>query len=334
MKQYIYALIALLFMLIVGLPASAQPWRTGIEVLQSLRQGSVDLVLSNTIKETIEPTVFASQNAAMRYILQANLKSIANAQADLAKPVNLSVSGAQVSSTVGAFPTTSYVNVPVQRKLALTEAQQTLQRTLYEWGELQDRARQLGYIQDTYAVAMPDGSARLKINGRTSLISYQQQVTSPLPFILPDEVYTHAQAIKNLVDSYAGTEMVLLARYPEYAAAWFYLKENFLNSWEEFQATRFAYLKLYTPANGNWLGRREWISAHHEFGTRVTHNYNYASAELALDCAKLLKYMSIHENVFPQAIPSYERMLPSRGMNVEIGGVFRNILPQNPIFAH
>lgn len=324
MKQYIYALMALSLMCIAGIPACAQEWRAATRTLEMIRKGTADLVLSHTVKEAIEPAVFASRVQTLHQLITAQTKEVEAVAANLNKPIMLSEESALIRSTVGATPAVAYVSAAVQRKAQLTHAQERLHQLLYELGELQDRAHRLGYTQPTYALALSNGSARLKIDGHTSLVSFEETFAL-FPLLLPEEIRLNALAVKTLVDTYADMEHTLLSQQPDQAAAWFYLKENFLKSWEEFQAAQAAHAALYPPAPENLAGLHAQLLKYNENTIRINRNYSYTTAGLALDCAKLLKFVSIHENQFPQAIRDYQQVLKTLAPSSQTPRIFHNL---------
>lgn len=167
-----------------------------------IRKGTADLVLSHTVKEAIDPAVFASRVQTLHQLITAQTKEVEAVAANLNKPIMLSEESALIRSTVGATPAVAYVSAAVQRKAQLTHAQERLHQLLYELGELQDRAHRLGYTQPTYALALSNGSARLKIDGHTSLVSFEETFAL-FPLLLPEEIRLNALAVKTLVDTYA-----------------------------------------------------------------------------------------------------------------------------------
>ena len=317
MKLYIYSLIALLFMLLAGIPASAQLTKTTEATLKALRQGKEFVMLYNTAYHTADAALAAQTTASYRMYTQKHFNQWVMEQHNLA-----AIPFSDLSATPGES-----LDIRVKRSIVrqetlqrLQQAKQQLENTLYRWGKLQDETNSLCYPQ-LARLTSQNNTVTLSLNGHTALIQTRPGKTGQLT-LFPGDIQSHASTVNALLESYSLFPEVLTQDKPQQIAGWFYLKTNFTDAWKEFQATQEAYTALNVH-RGLFAGLQNRYARHTDDGKRIVQNYHYAAANLALHSAKILQFMSVHNDLFPQVIPSYKQIMQLNNTNFGISPSFQ-----------
>lgn len=319
MKQYIYALIALLLMLIAGLPSSAQFLnKTGDASLRAIRQGS-SAVLLTTPGQIIDKTFVKALSGKLREEWAVNSHQLQMAQSFLQNPNTTELFPLPTTKTQTST-LTARVREAINRQEDLSALQAKINKTLYRWGQVLDNNNSLGYTQLAGVKGIGPRTATLSINGQTALI----QDTPGHGFtIYPDEIHTNADVVDALIQTYANTPEILSQEKPENIAGWFYLRTNFVNALKEFQAAKEAYTTL-NDHRGLFATWQKYHARRTEKGLLILRNYNYAAANLALHSANILQFMSSHPNIFPNAMRSYKQIMQLHNKNSGTPTNFQN----------
>lgn len=321
------ALLAILSLLLWTFPASAQLTRTTEATLKALRQGKEVVMLCNTAYHTADAALAAQTAASYRMYTQKHFNQWVTEQHNLA---------AIPFSDLSAAPGES-LDIRVKRSILrqqtlqrLQQAKQQLESTLYRWGKLQDETNSLCYPQ-LASLTSQNNTVTLSLNGHTALIQTRPGKTGQL-ILLPEDIHSHASTVNALLEAYALFPEVLAQNKPQQMAGWFYLKNNFTNAWQEFQATQEAYKSLDVH-RGLLSGLQNRYARHTNDGKRIVQNYHYAAANLALHSAKILQFMSVHNDIFPQVIPSYKQIMRLNNTNFGISQSFQRFWSESLIPA-
>lgn len=313
------ALLAILSLLLWTFPASAQLTRTTEATLKALRQGQEVVLLANTTHPSVQISTLLQLSATYKKYVQLHLNQIENGQRLLT-----SLQSQQAAGTA-SLP----LDIRVKRTLAQQDALQQIQRAqheleeiLYRWGQMLDQGDALGYPNTIRLIGI-NNTAQLTINGQTAFVqatpSRRETVT-----LAPADILTQATTVRSLIQSYDLFPQVLAAENPTLSAGWFYLKTNFENAWEEFDAAQEAY-KLIPNTHGLFAQ----MGKHSPKNQLITRNYNYAAANLALHSANILRFMSVNPTVFPLALSSYQRIIQLDGQRETSSNTFHNFWNQS-----
>ena len=329
MKQYIYALLALLLMLIAGMPASAQfVQKVSKETLVGISNGTKAVTLLSPRRAADKTFVNALSRTCREEWAQTSLqlqmtKSLLQSGGTLAGNHSLNQEG----SLPGSSKVATALEQIVQHRENLSKLQKKSDQLLYRWGQLLDENNLLGYTQLASVKSFGTQAATLTLNGQTALI----QDTPGFGFtIFPEEIQVNADAINTLIETYANRPETLNQEEPENMAGWFYLRTNFTNSLQEFKAAQTAYATL-SNHQGLFANLQNRHSRRTENGIFILRNYNYAAANLALNSAKILQFVSTRPASFPNAIYIYKQIMQLHNIHSGTPTNFQNFWSESLI---
>lgn len=314
MKKF-FLLIALIPGLFV--PSHAQWKQTGEGLLKAIRQGEGAILLASRPAQTLDKSFIKGLSSSFRLEWRQTTSQLRVAQTQWEVNRNLTKS---LNLGVPAGATSDVVSQSLQRQEDLAKLQENLNQLLYRWGQLLDDTHSLGYTQLAHVNDHGPTTATLSINGQTALI---QDTPGRGLTIYPDEIKTNAEVIEALVKVHEHSPEILSQDKPENIAGWFYLQSNFTNSLKEFQAAQEAYNTL-GKRHGLFSGLQNRYARHTNAGLFILRNYNYAAANLALNSAKTLQFISTHQNLFPNAMTSYKQIMQLHNQNSGTPQNFQN----------
>ena len=295
-----------LSLVVIAIPATAQV-SPSAQFLRSLRAGEETVLLSQTARVT-NPSLQNALRKSYRTNWSIVDRELKTAQEQLWQQKSLSLNNSSSASSSGL---TDNADLIVQNQLQVTRLKQHLNGILYHWGEALDRAHLLGYPLKTEVNSQGTQAATLSLNGRTVLI---QDTPGKETTVYPEEIYTNATTVKALMEAYDHLPEIVSQQNPENIAGWVYLRTNFSNALEEFEAAKEAFTSLQ-KRHGLFAGVQNYHARHTEKGITIVRNYNYAAANLSLYSAKMLQFISAHKDIFPRAIESYKQIMQLHNEN-------------------
>lgn len=297
----------------------AQAGRAGEGALQAIRKGTAAVALNPRAlpRAVTAHARLAEQSAVFRTQYAQAAQAAEQAAKNMAKPVELSYGKKPV-----VIGTPSAGTAPVaRRKVALTAAKRQQEEVMYNWGEALDKANALGY-RTAPLITVEDETVLLTINRNTAVIR-SGQANGSETVITPVEIGVNALTLKSAAEVFTPDMLAaVFAEDPAQAAGFFYLHENFKNSLAQFQAASDAFNMLPT-------GRfKSWLRGNAKQTQLVHSNYDRSAANLAVDTAYLLKFMSMHTEVFSSALESYGKIMRLHNANAHTPSVFQNFWNQ------
>lgn len=301
----------------MALPVSAQKWKAGEGALKAIRGGIGVVRLTPAVPSAAQTTAARqAATAAARSQYQMAQRTFEQARKNLSAPVTLPKTPQRIE--IGGN-NSKRIGEMTRRSLAVTAAKRQTEETLYEWGKALEQEHQTALAPKTF---LENNQIIFTVNGNKAVIGTPEDAAGQT-VITPKDITENAYTLKAILDGYPQDTVNIVTTlfgHPEAGAEFFYLKENFMASWETLHAATDAVDEFIFSSKKSV---KELIFGPSKQTKLLQQNYRTASANMAVNMTAMLQFFAKRPSkLFQTSLESHYHIMKLKNQNTNAPSVF------------